>query len=87
MVSCRQFIHELGDYVDGDLASSSRDECDHHMEECWRCRVLLETTRETVYLFRTCCSATIPPDVEERLMTAIERRTGCRSIAPHLFNP
>ena len=72
MGSCRDFVRVLGDYLDGALLDRVREECDAHLLECGRCRLLLETTRKTVHLFKEAWIPAIPPEVEERLMRNTE---------------
>jgi anti-sigma factor RsiW len=78
MPSCREFLKGFGDYLDSALPLPARAECDRHVEQCPRCRVLLETTRKTISLFRTKWVAVIPPEVERRLITAIETQAFSR---------
>jgi anti-sigma factor RsiW len=75
---CHEFLKGFCDYLDSALPPSARDQCDRHVEECARCRVLLETTRKTIAFFRTKWVAVIPPELEQRLMTSIETRACAR---------
>lgn len=72
MSSCRAFVSRIVDYVDGALDVSLRSECDHHLQQCSRCRVLLDTTRKTVQLYHDAFVAEVPPEVERRVLLAIE---------------
>jgi anti-sigma factor RsiW len=72
MVCCRSFLQSLCDYLDGALSAPSRSACDLHAQTCARCGVLLETTRRTVQLYRRSITPDVPPEVERRVLMAIE---------------
>jgi len=77
---CRDFVTALVDYLDGSLPLLRRSEFDLHLERCARCRILHDTTRRTIELYKRekCC---VPLEVESRLMTALAIRTGSRLTA------
>jgi hypothetical protein len=72
MLTCRQFAAELGDYLDDTLESAARAGCDLHMEECRRCRIIAQTTRKTLQLYKLIPLVPVPPEVEMRLLAAIQ---------------
>jgi predicted anti-sigma-YlaC factor YlaD len=66
--NCRQLLGSLSDYVDGSLADELCMEIEKHMQGCENCRVVVDTLRKTIYLYRkTAESAGVPPEVRERL--------------------
>lgn len=71
MLNCRQCIGELGECLDGPPDPAVAD----HLQRCRKCRVVWDTTRQTVTLYRRTWSfCPVPPDVEARLLTALETR-------------
>ncbi len=72
---CRQFVRELGDCLEG-------IQFDAHLQACPKCRLLLETTRRTVQLYRARGPCCIPPEVESRLMAAMAARMKARTKTP-----
>jgi len=76
MEECRAFSRAVSDYLDGVVDRECRAAIDGHLAACPMCRVLCETTRRTVELYRSFAPAGIPAEVEARLMTALERRIG-----------
>ena len=78
MLTCRQFLEALGDYLDNVLNPGVRAQIDEHVQACAKCRVMRETTRKTLELYRSFPPGRIPPDVEARLMATIEKRMTAR---------
>lgn len=70
---CREFFNQLSDYIDGELAESLCAELERHLAGCPDCRVVVDTTRKTVSLYRRFGQAELPEGVSERLWQAIER--------------
>jgi anti-sigma factor RsiW len=70
---CREFFNQLSDYIDGELAESLCAELERHLAGCPDCRVVVDTTRKTVSLYRRFGQAELPVGVSERLWQAIER--------------
>lgn len=76
MVSCRSFVSGLNEYLDHALDSAIQARFDHHIAVCPRCRIVCETTRKTVQLYKMWMPCEIPPAVESRLMAAIRTCEG-----------
>jgi anti-sigma factor RsiW len=77
VLDCRQFLDELCDYVDGTVDARRFVETERHLARCRKCRIVCETTRQTIAIYRRMWSVcTLPPDVEERLMSALAKRIG-----------
>ena len=69
---CRDHLSELSDYLDGDLDPTLCDEIERHMAECGNCRIVVDTLRKTVNLYRTYAHEEIPPDAKERLYAVLK---------------
>ena len=66
--SCKQLLSTLGDYVDGELSPELCAEIEHHMQDCQRCRIVVDTMRKTIELYQETDEEThLPQDVRERL--------------------
>ena len=70
---CRDFFAQLSDYIDGELAASLCAELERHLADCPNCRVVVDTTRRTVSLYRRYGPAELPEGASERLWQAIEQ--------------
>jgi predicted anti-sigma-YlaC factor YlaD len=79
VLNCRQFLGELCDYLDGDQGPGGCAEIERHLNVCGRCRIVCETARATVALYKRMSPVcAVPADVEARLMEAIAKRiSGC----------
>ncbi len=65
---CQQWLGQLSDYVDGDLAEGMCQEIRRHMQDCQNCRVVVDTLRKTVSLYRVQGQEPTPENVEDRLL-------------------
>jgi len=66
-------LHELSEFIDGELAPELCAELEQHMAGCNNCRVVVDTLRRTVSLYRTLpADPDLPPDVEERLWRSFD---------------
>ncbi|MFN8456461.1 MAG: zf-HC2 domain-containing protein [Anaerolineae bacterium] len=70
---CHDFFNQLSDYIDGELAASLCLELEHHLADCPNCRIVVDTTRKTVSLYRHYGQAELPEGVSERLWLVIEQ--------------
>jgi anti-sigma factor (TIGR02949 family) len=70
---CTHLLSSISDYVDGELDESLCQELEQHLADCPDCRVVLDTTRKTVYLYHESSaeSAQVPDDVRQRLFKCL----------------
>ncbi|GAB4426884.1 MAG: hypothetical protein Kow0031_06820 [Anaerolineae bacterium] len=80
---CKELLGQLSDYIDGELEAALCAEIEAHIAGCHDCRVLVDTTKKTVALYRrrnTEVEAEISPDVSARLWLAL--RTAGVKLSP-----
>lgn len=66
--ACRELLESLSDFVDGLLEEELCAEIERHMSDCSDCRIVVDTLRKTVSLYRTSSiSEELPRDVRRRL--------------------
>lgn len=71
--NCRKFLNSLSDYVDGVLQEELCAEIERHMSDCEDCRIVIDTLRKTVYLYRNSpMPSTVPDDVRQRLLHRLD---------------
>jgi len=71
--TCRQLLHYLSDYVDGDLEENLCAEIEKHMSECERCQIVLDTLNKTIYLYRSgAAQESLPEGVRLRLFKRLK---------------
>jgi len=73
-MTCRRFVAGLNDYLDDALGVTMRARFDGHAAICARCRIVAETTRKTVALYKEFSAREVPAALESRLMAAIQAR-------------
>ena len=78
MLTCKDFLHELSDYLDENLDAEVRAKLESHITECPNCWVIADTTRKTIRIYKGMEPYAIPPEVESRLMKALERKMAAR---------
>ena len=78
MLTCKDFLSELSDYLDENLDAEIRAKLEKHMTECPNCWVIADTTRKTIKIYKGMDPYPIPSDVESRLMKALERKIAAR---------
>ena len=74
MLTCKDFLNELTDYLDECLDAETRTNLERHITECPNCWVIADTTRKTIQIYKGMDPYPIPPDVEGRLMQALEKK-------------
>lgn len=74
MPTCKDFLHELSEYLDDNIDPETRRELDAHVNECPNCWVVLDTTKKTVKIYKGCEAQEVPAAVEDRLMAALQKK-------------
>ena len=79
MLTCKDFLAELSDYLDERIDAELRAKLERHITECPNCWVIADTTRRTIQIYKGMDPYPIPPDVESRLMAALDKKMGGQS--------
>ena len=74
MLTCKDFLSELSDYLDECVDAEVRAKLEQHITECPNCWVITDTTRKTIQIYKGMEPYPIPADVETRLMAALEKK-------------
>ncbi len=65
---CHHLIETISDYVDGELAPELCLELERHLSDCENCRIVVNTLRKTIDLYRVPSpEEALPADIRERL--------------------
>lgn len=76
-LNCRQFLNELCDYLDGTADAQHCLETERHLAQCRKCRIVCETTRQTILIYRRNWAVfALPADVEQRLTATLSKHMG-----------
>ena len=74
--ACKKIVFELTAYLDGTIDGGMRVELEQHLSRCQNCRLVVDTTRQTIQIFCNTEPVPLPEDVRKRLHTALLER--CR---------
>ena len=79
MISCQDFITELGSLLDEDVAVEIREQLEAHLAHCNTCQVLYDSTRKTLRIVTESGSFEYPAPLAEPVVTKImdRIRAGC----------
>jgi len=78
LLTCKDFLSELSDYLDETIDAELRAKLERHITECPNCWVIADTTRKTIQIYKGMEPYPIPPDVESRLMQALEKKMAAK---------
>jgi anti-sigma factor RsiW len=74
LLTCKDFLHELSDYLDENADAQVRAKLEAHIAECPNCWVIADTTKKTIQIYKGMDPYPIPSDVESRLIKALEKK-------------
>jgi len=75
-VLCSDTLGTLSEYLDGELDEQFCAEMERHMAECGNCRIMVDTLRKTVSLYRVYGHEDVPADAKERLYAVLRLEAG-----------
>jgi anti-sigma factor RsiW len=78
LLTCKDFLTELSDYLDETIDAELRAKLERHITECPNCWVIADTTRKTIRIYKGMEPYPIPSDVESRLMNALEKKMAAK---------
>ena len=77
-MTCTDFLSQLTDYFDGQIDADLLAEVQGHIAECHHCHVVLDTTKQTIGVYRDNEIYDFSPELQSRIHTAIMTR--CREV-------
>ncbi|MGA9884929.1 MAG: anti-sigma factor family protein [Candidatus Acidiferrales bacterium] len=73
-MKCKDIVKELADYLDEDLDSSLRASIEEHLDKCKDCRLVVDTTKQTIQIYCNSEPAPLPAETKSRLHDALAKR-------------
>ena len=74
MLTCKEFLDELSDYLDENVDAEIRAKLEQHIRECPNCWVVCDTTKKTIRIYKGMETHEISPEIESRLLAALEKK-------------
>lgn len=78
MVTCKDFLRELGEYLDETTDPSTRQALEKHITECPNCWVIFDTCKKTIQVYKGMEPQELPDPVHEKLMKALAARASAK---------
>jgi len=78
LLTCKEFLTELNDYLDSTVDVEIRRRIETHITECPNCFVILDTCKKTIQVYKGMQPQVLPEDVQTRLMKAVERKMAAK---------
>lgn len=69
---CKQLKSQLSGFIDGDLDDAICQEIQKHLENCENCKIVVDTLKKTVTLYRESPAETVPPAAHDRLIKVLD---------------
>lgn len=82
MLTCKDFLRWLNEYVDETADTETRIHLEEHVNACPNCWVIFDTTKKTIQVYKGMEPQTLPDDVQSRLMAALNRRMSAGEASP-----
>ncbi len=70
--TCQHLKSQLSAFIDGELDESICAEIEKHMAGCDNCRIVVDTLKKTIMLYREAPAEAVPPDVHDRLVKVLD---------------
>jgi anti-sigma factor RsiW len=80
-MNCTDFLSQLTDYFDGQISPELLEEVRAHTAGCSHCEVVLNTTRQTIEIYRGNEVYEVSDEFRERLHAAIMRKCSKKANA------
>lgn len=71
-MKCEELLQYLSDYIDQELDEELTAEAQEHLATCQNCRVVLDSTQQTIFLFREQGKRNIPAQSRTRLFDQLQ---------------
>lgn len=79
LLTCKQFLQDLSEYLDDAVGPELRAKLEEHAGHCRDCRVIVDTTRKTLVVYKGAEPMPVPQYLHERLMAALQRKMASKT--------
>ena len=74
LLSCKQFLTELNAYLDEQTSAEERGRLQSHINECPNSWVVVDTTKNTINVYKGVEPQSVPNDVKQRMKAELQRK-------------
>jgi anti-sigma factor RsiW len=71
MITCEEFLAEIGDYLENEVSPEVRKELELHLSQCRACHVLYDSTRKTIKILTESSSFELPESVSDPIIDRV----------------
>ena len=79
MISCVDFMSEIGNLLDGEVAAEIRVQLENHLAHCQHCQVLYDSARKTVRIVTESASFDLPEAASKHIARKTMERLRSRN--------
>jgi hypothetical protein len=77
MITCDEFMADMGNYLEGDVAFELRQQLEFHLSHCQTCQVVYDSTLKTIRIVTDSRSFDLPEaaakPIRDKIMARIRR--------------
>lgn len=73
MVTCKDFLRELTDFLDESVDPALRQELERHITQCPNCWVICDTTKKTIQVYKGMEPEPLSDEIHAKLIQLIEK--------------
>lgn len=81
-MTCEELLTYLSEYIDQNLDEELRADAQEHLATCPNCRVVLDTTRQMIFLYRQTGRQSIPAERRGKLLDRLQAAFAQRENQP-----
>jgi len=74
VLTCKNAINQISDYLDGELDTILKHTLETHLTKCHHCHAVFDTTKKTIELYCDGRLFSLPEEVHTRLHAALRRK-------------
>lgn len=81
-MKCEELVTYLSEYIDQNLDDELRADAQEHLASCHNCRVVLDTTQKTIFIYRQTGRQGIPAGRRQALLDRLQAAFDQRDCPP-----
>ena len=71
MIDCADFMAEIGNYLDGEIAAEVRTHLERHLSHCRTCQIVYDSARKTVKVLTDSGSFDLPEAASQSIAAKV----------------